>query len=216
MTHTIHNFCKKYLMPKEFAKKPLPVLYNSWYSTTFAVHCDEQIELAKRAAKMGVELFVIDDGWFIGRKDDTAGLGDWHVDKEKFPKGLSELADKVHELGMKFGVWIEPEMVNPKSQLFQLHPEWIYQYPGREVLMGRNQYELDMANPQVVDYLITIFDQLLTETKIEYIKWDMNRYASEMGSESLDKNQWKELSVRNTKGVYRLIEELQTPSRSGV
>ena len=209
MTHTIHNFCKKYLMPKEFAKKPLPVLYNSWYSTTFAVHCDEQIELAKRAAKMGVELFVIDDGWFIGRKDDTAGLGDWHVDKEKFPKGLSELADKVHELGMKFGVWIEPEMVNPKSQLFQLHPEWIYQYPGREVLMGRNQYELDMANPQVVDYLITIFDQLLTETKIEYIKWDMNRYASEMGSESLDKNQWKELSVRNTKGVYRLIEELR-------
>lgn len=209
MTHTMHKFCKKHLMPEFFAEKPLPVLYNSWYSTTFAVHCQEQIELAKKAARMGVELFVIDDGWFVGREDDTAGLGDWYVDEKKFPNGLSELADTVHELGMKFGVWIEPEMVNPKSRLFQEHPEWIYAYPGREVLMGRNQYELDMANPQVVEYLIDIFDKLLTETKIEYIKWDMNRYASEMGSTALDAAHWKELAVRNTKGVYRLIKELR-------
>lgn len=209
MSHTLHRFSKKHVMPDHFAEKPLPVLYNSWYSTEFRVECGEQIELAKKAAAMGVELFVIDDGWFDGRVDDTAGLGDWYVDQDKFPNGMNELIDAVHEQGMKFGVWIEPEMVNPKSKLYEAHPEWIYCYPNREVLMGRNQYELDMSNPEVVDYLIWIFDKLLTDYQIEYIKWDMNRYAAEMGSPTRDKEQWKELWVRNTLGVYRLIEELR-------
>lgn len=209
MSHTMHTFCRRHMMPKALADKPLPVLYNSWYSTEFAVKCQEQIELARKAAKLGVELFVIDDGWFIGRNDDTAGLGDWYVDREKFPNGLKELSDEVHKLGMKFGVWIEPEMVNPKSNLFKKHPEWIYSYPTREVLMGRNQYELDMANPEVVDYLIQLFDDFLSENEIEYIKWDMNRYAAEIGSKSWDATQWKELHFRNTQGVYRLIRELR-------
>ena len=209
MSHTMHRFSLQHLMPDYFAQKPLPVLYNSWYSTTFSVKCDEQIELAKRAAKMGVELFVIDDGWFVGRNDDTSGLGDWYVDPEKFPGGLKQLADKVHELGMKFGVWIEPEMVNPGSKLFTEHPDWIYSYPNREVLMGRNQYELDMANPKVVDYLIEIFHALLAENEIEYIKWDMNRYAAEIGSNAFYSEDWKELHYRNTQGLYRLIQELK-------
>lgn len=209
MSHTMHEFSLNYLMPQELAKKPLPVLYNSWYSTTFSVKCDEQIELARRAAKMGVELFVIDDGWFVGRNDDTAGLGDWYVDKEKFPEGLGKLADEVHKLGMKFGVWIEPEMVNPKSRLFKEHPEWVYSYPTREILMGRNQYELDMANPEVVDFLIDVFDKFLSENQVEYIKWDMNRYEAERGSAYLQPERWKELHVRNTWGVYQLIQELR-------
>lgn len=209
MTHTMHRFCQKHLMPEIFAAKTLPVLYNSWYSTTFSVKCQEQIELAKKAAAMGVELFVIDDGWFEGRNDDTAGLGDWYVDREKFPGGLQELIDEVHRLGMKFGVWIEPEMVNPKSRMFQKHPDWIYRYPTREILMGRNQYELDMANTEVIDYLIQIFDRFLTENSIEYIKWDMNRYGAEQGSQALDPKDWKELNFRNTQGIYRLIRELR-------
>lgn len=209
MSHSMHAFSKNYLMPRELAGKPLPVLYNSWYSTTFSVQCQEQIELAKRAAKMGVELFVIDDGWFQGRNDDTAGLGDWYADPKKFPHGLKELADQVHGLGMKFGVWIEPEMVNRKSNLFIEHPDWIYAYPNREVLMGRNQYMLDMSNQEVVEYLIEIFDKLIEENGIEYIKWDMNRYAAEIGSELEKSGQWKELHYRNTMGIYRLVRELR-------
>lgn len=209
MSHTLHRFSKNHIMPEYLSEKPLPVLYNSWYSTTFRVECSEQIELAKKAAAMGIELFVIDDGWFEGRVDDTAGLGDWYVDRNKFPGGMNELIDAVHDLGMKFGVWIEPEMVNPNSRLYEEHPEWIYRYPNREVLMGRNQYELDMSNPEVVDYLIQIFDELLSEHQIEYIKWDMNRYAAEMGSPTREAGQWKELWFRNTMGVYRLIDELR-------
>lgn len=209
MTHTLHHFCFRHMMPEVLAEKPLPVLYNSWYSTTFDVQCEEQIALAKRAAKMGVELFVVDDGWFDGRCDDTAALGDWYVDKKKFPEGLQKLIREVNALGMKFGLWIEPEMTNKKSRLFEEHPDWIYCYPTREVLMGRNQYELDMSNPDVVDYLIGLFDKLLLENNIEYIKWDMNRYAAEMGSKNCASSQWKELWFRNTQGVFRLIRELR-------
>lgn len=209
MTHTLHCFCEKHMMPEYLAGKTLPVLYNSWYSTTFDVRCQEQMALARRAAKMGVELFVVDDGWFEGRTDDTAALGDWFVDRKKFPDGLQVLIEKVNSLGMKFGLWIEPEMTNLKSRLYENHPDWIYRYDTREVLMGRNQYELDMSNPQVVDYLIQVFDDLLKEHNIEYIKWDMNRYAAEMGSRNRDKSQWKEMWFRNTQGIYRLISELR-------
>lgn len=209
MSHTLHTFCRKHLMPCAMADVTMPVLYNSWYSTAFDVKCEEQIRLAREAARMGVELFVVDDGWFAGRDDDTAGLGDWYVDSRKFPGGLQELIVEVHKLGMKFGIWIEPEMVNRRSSLFEAHPDWILAYPGREVLMGRNQYELDMSSRAVVDYLIEIFDKLLTEHEIDYIKWDMNRYAAEVGSAAWQKDRWKELHFRNTMGVYRLIRELR-------
>lgn len=122
---------------------------------------------------------------------------------------MNELIDEVHRLGMKFGLWIEPEMVNPKSRLFSKHPEWVLSYPNREILMGRNQYELDMANPEVVDYLIQVLDELLSENAIDYIKWDMNRYLSEAGSPTREPRQWKELHFRSTEGVYRLAEELK-------
>ena len=209
MSQTLHRFCLEKLMPSYMAEKPLPVLYNSWYATTFDVRVKDQIALAETAAKLGVELFVIDDGWFDGRNDDTAALGDWYVDLSKFPNGLSELITAVKNLGMKFGIWIEPEMTNKKSKLYAAHPDWIYRYDNREVLMGRNQYELDMSNPEVVEYLIDIFDKLLTEKDIDYIKWDMNRYAAEVGSRNRDSSEWKEIWFRNTQGVYRLIRELR-------
>lgn len=210
MSNTISRFARKHVMPKRLAEKPLPILYNSWYATLFDVRCKEQIALAERAAKLGVELFVIDDGWFEGRDDDTSGLGDWYVDKNKFPKGLKPLIDRVNELNMKFGIWIEPEMVNAKSKIYQSHPDWIYRYQTREVLMGRNQYMLDMTNPHVVQYLINVFDKLLTENKIDYVKWDMNRYASEMASFYQNKSEYKTMWFKNTQGIYSVIEALRS------
>ena len=166
MTHTLHHFCFRHMMPQVLAEKPLPVLYNSWYSTTFDVQCEEQIALAERAAKMGVELFVVDDGWFDGRNDDTAALGDWYADEKKFPEGLQKLIREVNALGMKFGLWIEPEMTNENSRLYREHPDWIYRYPTREVLMGRNQSELDTSNPEVLPQLTGLLDKLLAKNNI--------------------------------------------------
>lgn len=209
VSHTMHAFSRKHLMPEAFRDRPLPVLYNSWYSTTFDVKCEEQIALARKAAGLGVELFVVDDGWFVGREHDRAGLGDWYVDRKKFPEGLKPLTDAVRGLGMRFGLWIEPEMVNPASELYRRHPDWIYRYQTREVLMGRNQYMLDMSRQEVLDYLTECLDALLTENDITYIKWDMNRYASEMGSASLPQEEWKSLWHRHSLGMLRLIRTLR-------
>lgn len=209
MSNTLSNFARKHVMPKSFADKALPILYNSWYSTEFDVRYEDQVKLAEKAAKLGVELFVIDDGWFEGRTNDEAGLGDWYVDREKFPEGLEPLIQRVNELGMQFGIWIEPEMVNPNSNLYRNHPDWIYQYHSREVLMGRNQYMLDLANNEVIDYLINCFDALLSENKIDYIKWDMNRYAAEIGSSTIDPGEYKSIWHKNTQGVYRIIQALR-------
>jgi alpha-galactosidase len=210
MSHLLSSFARNYVMPQALANKPLPVLYNSWYSTLFDVRCDDQIALAEKAAELGIELFVIDDGWFAGRKDDTAGLGDWYVDKSKFPDGLIPLIQRVNELGMKFGLWIEPEMTNPDSDLYRNHPDWIYQYKTREIKMGRNQYMLDLTNPEIIQYLIDCFDKLLSENNIEYIKWDMNRYMSETACASLPTSEFKSISYRNTLGVYQIIQALRT------
>lgn len=209
MSHRMHRFCRRHLMPSGLADKPLPVLYNSWYSTTFDVKCEEQIALAEKAARLGVELFVVDDGWFVGREHDRAGLGDWYVDRKKFPQGLKPLTEAVRGLGMRFGLWIEPEMVNPESRLYRLHPDWIYRYQTREVLMGRNQYILDMSRQEVREYLAECLDTLLSENDISYIKWDMNRYASEMAGGGLPAQEWKSLWHRHSLGVQWLINTLR-------
>lgn len=209
MSNLLSAFARNHVMPRTLANKPLPVLYNSWYSTLFDVRCEDQIALARKAAELGVELFVVDDGWFAGRTDDTAGLGDWYVDEVKFPEGLAPLIQQVNELGMKFGLWIEPEMTNPNSELYRKHPDWIYLYKTREIKMGRNQYMLDLTNPEVILYLIECFDKLLSENNIEYIKWDMNRYISETASASLPISEYKSISFRNTLGVYQIIQALR-------
>lgn len=176
MSRTLHAFARRYLMHSD---KLLPVLYNSWYATTFDVLGAEQEKLADKAAQLGVELFVIDDGWFGERNSDRAGLGDWVVNERKFPDGLNHLIGHVHGLGMEFGLWIEPEMTNPDSDLYRAHPDWVYSYPKREIITGRNQYTLNMTRNDVVEHLFGVFDRLLSEYGIDYIKWDMNRSMAE-------------------------------------
>ena len=136
MSRRSHRYQYSDVLPGDQTR---PVLYNSWEATYFDVNAKDQMALAERAARMGVELFVVDDGWFGGRNHDRAGLGDWFVNREKFPNGLGELIDKVHELGMDFGIWVEPEAVNPDSDLYREHPDWVYHFETRERSELRNQ-----------------------------------------------------------------------------
>ncbi len=164
------------------SKPPLrPVLYNSWEATSFSVNEAGQIRLAELAARLGIETFVMDDGWFGERHHDRAGLGDWTVNPQKFPRGLGPLIDRVNELGMRFGLWVEPEMVNPDSDLYRAHPDWALHFDGRTRTQQRNQLVLNLARPDVAEWMFTTLDRLLSENKIEFIKWDMNRSFSEPG-----------------------------------
>lgn len=206
MSRMMHSFAHDCLMPAQRRDELLPVLYNSWFSTEFHVRADEQKKLAAKAAAIGVELFVIDDGWFGQRDNDRAGLGDWYVNPDKFPQGLEDLIDEVHGLGMQFGLWIEPEMVNPDSSLYAAHPDWVYQYNHREIIMGRNQYALNMTRNDVVDYLIDVFDKLLSAYAIDYVKWDMNRFLAEALSGTGDHGMvW----YRHAQGFMRLARALR-------
>jgi alpha-galactosidase len=179
------------------------IFYNSWEATLFDVDQASQIELAELAASLGVELFVLDDGWFHGRADDTAGLGDWWPDERKFPNGLTPLIRRVNALGMQFGLWIEPEMVNPNSQLYRTHPDWVIHFPKRVRTEGRNQLILNFGRTDVQDYMITQFDRLLSENNIAFIKWDMNRNVSEPGWPEPPGDP-RELWVRYVQGLYRV------------
>lgn len=206
MSRQMHTFAHDCLMPAQRRDEPLPVVYNSWFSTEFDVFSEDQKRLAEKAAEIGVELFVIDDGWFGQRRNDRAGLGDWYVNPDKFPKGLQDLIDHVHGLGMQFGLWIEPEMANPDSDLFRTHPDWVYQYPNREILTGRNQYVLNLTRDDVVDYMIDVFDQILTDYAIDYVKWDMNRFMAEALSADGDHGMvWH----KHSRGFIRMAEELR-------
>jgi alpha-galactosidase len=183
------------------------VLYNSWEATTFDVDVESQAKLAEIAAHMGIELFVVDDGWFHGRVTDNAGLGDWWPDEKKFPNGLKPLIDRVNALGMDFGLWIEPEMVNPDSELYRAHPDWVIHFPTRARTEGRNQLILNLARSDVQDYLIEILDLVLSENNIAFIKWDMNRNVSEPGWPTAPGDP-RELWVRYVEGLYRVWGEL--------
>jgi alpha-galactosidase len=185
------------------------VLYNSWEATFFDVDEVSQIELARHAAAMGVELFVIDDGWFHGRKSDNAGLGDWWPDQHKFPNGLAPLIAQVQALGMEFGLWIEPEMVNPDSDLYRAQPDWVIHFPTRARSEMRSQLILNFARADVQAYIIDQIDRLLTENKITFIKWDMNRNVSEPGWPDAPGDQ-RELWVRYVQGLYHVWGTLRS------
>ena len=207
MSNQMNAFAVEYILPKRFAKEPLPVLYNSWEATWFNVSCEGQQKLAEMAADIGCELFVMDDGWFGQRKDDWAGLGDWYVNKEKFPDGLKPLIDKVKSLGMKFGLWFEPEMVNPDSDLYRNHPEWAYHYDTRESDLFRHQLVLNLTREDVQEHVFRSMDDMLNEYDISYIKWDMNRAYSQTGAQNLDNPQ--ELWYRHVKAVYEIADKLK-------
>lgn len=209
MSNNLSMFSRKHVMPKETAETTLRVLYNSWEATTFDVTCEKQMKLADKAARIGAELFVVDDGWFGQRSSDHLGLGDWYVNEEKFPDGLTPLIDYVKQLGMDFGIWIEPEMVNENSDLYRAHPDWIYRYDTRPVLEGRYQYMLDLTNPEVIEFIIDFIDKLLAENNISYVKWDMNRALGECGSKYQEEDAYKTIWVKHVEGFYKIIKTLR-------
>ncbi len=181
-----------------------PILYNSWEATYFGITEANQIELAQQAAAIGVELFCLDDGWFGGRRLDVAGLGDWTVSPDVFPNGLEPLIAEVNRLGMAFGLWVEPEMVNPDSDLYRAHPEWVLHFPGRPRTEARCQLILDYGRSEVIAYIFNALDSLLAQHNIAFIKWDMNRSVSEPGS-VVGKAIWQ----AHVAGVYGIIDRLR-------
>jgi alpha-galactosidase len=185
-----------------------PVLYNSWEATAFEVSEEGQARLAELAAGLGVELFVVDDGWFAGRRDDRAGLGDWTVDSDKFPAGLAPLIERVKKLGMGFGIWVEPEMVNPDSDLYRAHPDWVYHFPGRTRSEQRNQLVLNLARDDVAEWLYGTIDRLLAEHDIDFLKWDMNRHISEPGWPEQFGSNPERAWIGHTANLYAILERL--------
>jgi alpha-galactosidase len=205
----LHRFERLEISPHGLQSRLRPVLYNSWEATEFAVNQAGQEQLADKAAKLGVELFVMDDGWFGKRNNDHAGLGDWFVNTQKFPNGLKPLIDHVNGLGMDFGLWVEPEMVNPDSDLYRAHPDWAMNFPGRPRSELRNQLVLNMARSDVRDYIFGVLDKLATEYNIRYFKWDMNRIFSEPGWPEQPPEAQRELWVQYVLNLYDIIDRLR-------
>ena len=205
----LHDYIRKYVLRSNFNNKVRPVLYNSWFATTFDVNEQHQLALARIAKEIGVELFVIDDGWFKGRVNDKAGLGDWTVDKNKFPNGLGPLIKKINDMGMDFGIWIEPEMVNPNSDLYRQHPDWVLRYPKRAAHEHRNQLVLNLAREDVYQYLLASFSKFLGGNNIKFIKWDHNRAITEPGWPDAPVGMQREVRIRYVENLYRLIDALQ-------
>lgn len=205
MSRKLHRFERDRVLSA--SAKPRRVLYNSWEATAFAVDVREQKKLADKAAQMGVELFVVDDGWFGERHSDKAGLGDWHANGEKFPNGLGELIGHVNGLGMDFGIWVEPEAVNPDSELYRKHPDWIYRFDGSEPLQLRNQYVLNITKPPVRRYIQEMLHGLLRSGNIRFLKWDMNRSISDLGEGGGAKD--RRLWVEHVHALYEIWSELR-------
>ncbi len=205
----LHRFQQQVILPQAPHPRPRPVLFNSWEATGFDVSEAGQLPLAERAAKIGVERFVIDDGWFGQRKDDHAGLGDWYVNPQKFPHGLAPVIDRVHQLGMDFGIWVEPEMVNPDSDLYRKHPDWAMHFPGRARTEQRNQLVLNLARPDVRAYVFGFLDDLVSKNRIDFLKWDYNRNWSEPGWDSVPLDEQKTIYVKYVENLYSIFAELR-------
>ncbi|MGW8879953.1 alpha-galactosidase [Streptomyces mirabilis] len=193
--------------------RPRKVLYNSWEATGFDVDAAGQLELAKTAADLGAELFVVDDGWFTGRADDTGGLGDWDPDPAEFPGGFDRFVEDVRALGMDFGLWVEPEGISPRSRLYAEHPEWVYRIEGRPATLVRNQLLLDLGREDVQDFVIGTLDRLLGSYAISYLKWDMNRPPTERGRPGHQAGpdpERQDLDAAHVAGYLRVLDHLRT------
>ncbi|WP_291417949.1 glycoside hydrolase family 36 protein [Actinophytocola sp.] len=182
------------------------VLYNSWYATEFDVRADHQLELATVAADVGAELFVVDDGWFTGRDDETGGLGDWAPDPAAFPDGFAAFVDSVRALGLDFGLWVEPEAISPRSRLYAEHPYWVYRIEGRPMTLVREQLLLDLGREDVHAHLRDVLDGLLTEYPITYLRWDMNRSAAERWRPGAGP---QDLDGQHVRNYWRLLDHLR-------
>ena len=208
LSQIYHRLYRERLMRGLWKEKERPILINNWEATYFDFNEEKLLKIAAKAKECGVELFVLDDGWFGARRDDHAGLGDWVAAKELLPGGISGLSEKVEALGMKFGLWIEPEMVNPDSDLYREHPDWCLHVPGREPSLSRNQLVLDYSRPEVVDHIHGMISKILRESRISYIKWDMNRSITDCYSVAKDPENQGEIYHRYILGVYSLYERL--------
>jgi alpha-galactosidase len=205
----LHRFTREKILPGGLTSRTRPVLYNSWEATTFNVTEAGQKALAEKAAKLGVELFVIDDGWFGKRNNDRAGLGDWFVNPQKFPQGLKPLIDTVNGLNMDFGLWVEPEMINADSDLYRAHPDWVINFPGRPRSELRNQMILNLARADVKEYIFGVLDKLASENNIRYFKWDMNRSFTEPGWPEAGAADEQKLWVEYVRNLYDIIDRLR-------
>ena len=208
-SRTLHRFERAEILPNGSGARTRPVLYNSWEATDFNVDEPGQKALAEKAASLGVERFVMDDGWFGQRNTDHAGLGDWYVNPKKFPNGLGPLIQRVHELGMDFGIWVEPEMVNPDSDLYRKHPDWAMHFGGRPRTEARNQLLLNLARDDVREYVFNWLDELVSKNDIAFLKWDYNRNFSEPGWPEAPADQQKKIWVKFTQNLYDILDRLR-------
>ncbi|WP_071130167.1 alpha-galactosidase [Enterococcus timonensis] len=209
LSGNFHHFINHHIIPQHFQEKLRPVVYNNWEATFMDFNQAKLLKLAKQAKNLGAETFVLDDGWFGTRNDDTQGLGDYAVNRKKFPQGLKSFADKLRSTGLEFGLWFEPEMVNPNSQLYKEHPEFAVQLPGKNSVLGRNQLVLDLCQKEVRTYIIENVGKILDETGATFVKWDMNRHIAEAFSATLT-NQG-EFYHRYMMGLYEVLSQIFGP-----
>ena len=208
MSVQTHRFVREHIVRGQWKRKVRPVLLNSWEASYFDINERKLLNLAKAGKDVGIELFVMDDGWFGERNDDTTSLGDWDVNKKKLPGGVKRLCDKVREMGLMFGIWVEPEMVNVKSRLYEEHPDWVLQIPKNPHSEGRNQRILDLTRKEVQDFIIEKMSEVFSSADISYVKWDMNRIFSDYFSSALPKEKQGEVAHRYVLGLYRCMKEL--------
>lgn len=204
----MQHFVRRHIVRGKYKTTPRPILLNSWEAAYFDINESKLLSLAKKAKEAGIELFVMDDGWFKGRNSDTTSLGDWVVDTKKLPGGVEKLAEKIHDLGLDFGIWVEPEMINEESDLFKAHPEYALSIPGREQSLGRNQMILDLTNPEVVEFVKNAMRNVFSIKGINYVKWDMNRLFSDSYSKVLSADRQGETAHRYMLGLYDIMGTL--------
>lgn len=208
MSQHMHEFVREHIVRGTWKHKIRPVLLNSWEAAYFDINERKLLNLAKAGKEAGIELFVMDDGWFGTRDDDTQSLGDWQVNEKKLPGGVEGLSRKIKALGLDFGIWVEPEMVNVKSKLYEKHPDWVLQIPGKPHAEGRNQRILDLTRTEVQEFIIEEMSRVFSSGEISYVKWDMNRTFTDYFSCSLEPEHQGETAHRYILGLYRCMKEL--------
>lgn len=208
LSRIYHDAFRQNLIRSKYVEQPRPILVNNWEATYFDFNEEKIFAIAKEAKEIGLDMFVLDDGWFGKRDDDFRALGDWYVNEEKLKGGLPALSEKIHGLGLKFGLWIEPEMVNEDSDLYRAHPDWAFEIPGRRPNRSRNQLNLDISRKEVRDYVMGQIFEVLDACKVDYIKWDMNRSVDNVYSNALPKERQGEVYHRYVLGVYDMMERL--------
>ncbi|MCQ2537742.1 MAG: alpha-galactosidase [Lachnospiraceae bacterium] len=210
MSRSFHDLYREHLIRGYYRDKKRPILINNWEATYFDFNEQKLISIVDEASKLGIEMLVMDDGWFGNRFDDNSSLGDWFVNEDKLKGGIKYLVDEVNKRGMKFGIWFEPEMISPVSKLYEAHPEWAIHVEGRKPGLARNQMVLDYTRKDVRDYIYGLIKNVLSSANIEYVKWDMNRPLSDIGGAEIAKDRLGEFMHRYTLGVYEVMERLVT------